>query len=48
MESRIFRPESLESIDPGKSQLINFDKIIKNEKLDDVAEIFSSRRRHTR
>lgn len=38
MESRIFRPESLESIDPGKSQLINFDKIIKNEKLEDVAE----------
>lgn len=38
MESRTFRPESLESIDPGKSQLINFDKIIKNEKLEDVAE----------
>ncbi|HOP62012.1 MAG TPA: hypothetical protein PK358_06095 [Spirochaetota bacterium] len=38
MESRAFKPESLESIDPGKSQLINFDKIIKNEKLEDVAE----------
>jgi len=38
MEGRTFRPESLESIDPGKSQLINFDKIIKNEKLEDVAE----------
>lgn len=38
MESRTFRPESLESIDPEKSQLINFDKIIKNEKLEDVAE----------
>lgn len=38
MESRTFRPDSLESIDPGKSQLINFDKIIKNEKLESVAE----------
>lgn len=38
MESRTFRPDSLESIDPGKSQLINFDRIIKNEKLEDVAE----------
>lgn len=38
MEGRTFRPESLESIDPGKSQLINFDKIIKNENLEAVAE----------
>lgn len=38
MEGRTFRLDSLESIDPGKSQLINFDKIIKNEKLEDVAE----------
>lgn len=38
MDSRTSRPDSLESIDPGKSQLINFDKIIKNEKLEDVAE----------
>lgn len=38
MESRTFRPDSLESIDPEKSQLINFDRIIKNEKLEAVAE----------
>ena len=33
-----YRYDSLDSIDPEKSQLINFEKIIKNEKLEDVAE----------
>ncbi len=38
MERKSFRYDSLDSIDPQKSQLINFEKIIKNERLEDVAE----------
>jgi len=38
MEKRSFKYDSLESIDPNKSQLINFEKIILNEKLELVAE----------
>lgn len=38
MEKRSFRYDTLDSIDPNKSQLINFDKIIRNEKLELVAE----------
>jgi hypothetical protein len=35
-----FKPkkDSLENIDPSKSQLINFEKILKEEKLEAVAE----------
>ena len=40
MDRKSLRFDSLESIDPEKSQLINFEKIIKNEKLEDVAEKF--------
>ena len=38
MERKSYKLDSLESINPEKSQLINFEKIIKNEKLEDVAE----------
>jgi hypothetical protein len=38
VERKSYKVDSLESIDPEKSQLINFEKIIKNEKLEDVAE----------
>ena len=38
MTKKFFKKDSLESINPEKSQLINFEKIIKNEKLEDVAE----------
>lgn len=38
MEKRSYRFDTLESIDPNKSQLINFDKILRNEKLELVAE----------
>ena len=38
MQRSSHKIDSLESIDPEKSQLINFDKIIKNENLEDVAE----------
>jgi len=38
MSKKFFKKDSLESIDPEKSQLINFEKIIKNENLEDVAE----------
>lgn len=33
-----YRYDSLDNINPEKSQLINFEKIIKNEKLEDIAE----------
>lgn len=39
MESVKFSIDSIENIDPGKSQLINFEKILKNEKLEDVADM---------
>jgi hypothetical protein len=38
MDKKSLKIDSLENIDPEKSQLINFEKIIKNEKLEDVAE----------
>lgn len=38
MERKTYKIDSLESINPEKSQLINFEKIIKNERLEDVAE----------
>ncbi len=38
MERKSYKVDSLESINPEKSQLINFEKIIKNERLEDVAE----------
>ena len=38
MERKSYKVDSLESIIPEKSQLINFEKIIKNEKLEDIAE----------
>ncbi len=38
MEKKSFRYDTLESIDPNKSQLINFEKIILNESLELVAE----------
>ena len=38
MSKKTIRSDSLENIDPGKSQLIDFEKIIKNENLADVAE----------
>jgi hypothetical protein len=38
MNKKMIKSDSLENIDPKKSQLINFEKIIKNEKLEDVAE----------
>lgn len=38
MDRKSYKIDSLESIIPEKSQLINFEKIIKNEKLEDVAE----------
>ncbi len=38
MERASYKFDSLESINPEKSQLINFEKIIKNESLEDVAE----------
>ena len=38
MEKRSYRYDTLDSIDPNKSQLINFDKILRNEKLELVAE----------
>ena len=39
MDSVKFSIDAIENVDPGKSQLINFEKIIKNEKLEDVAEM---------
>ena len=38
MDKKTFKKDSLENINPEKSQLINFEKIIKNEKLEDIAE----------
>ncbi len=38
MDRKSYKVDSLESIIPEKSQLINFEKIIKNERLEDVAE----------
>ena len=38
MYKRIFKSDSLESINPERSQLINFEKIIKNENLEDIAD----------
>jgi len=38
VERKSYKVDSLESIIPEKSQLINFEKIIKNEKLEDIAE----------
>jgi len=38
VERKSYKLDSLESINPEKSQLINFERIIKNEKLEDVAE----------
>ncbi|MCL1833669.1 MAG: hypothetical protein FWG49_04120 [Leptospirales bacterium] len=38
MNKKIIKGDSLENIDPEKSQLINFEKIIKSENLEDVAE----------
>ena len=38
MDRKSYKIDSLKSINPEKSQLINFEKIIKNEKLEDVAE----------
>ena len=38
MDRKSYKVDSLESINPEKSQLINFEKIIKNESLEDVAE----------
>lgn len=38
MDKKSFRYDTLESIDPNKSQLINFEKILRNEKLELVAE----------
>lgn len=38
MDRKSFRYDSLESIDPNKSQLINFEKILRTEKLELVAE----------
>ncbi len=38
MERKLYKLDSLENINPEKSQLINFDKIIKNNPLEDVAE----------
>lgn len=38
MDKKSFRYDSLESIDPNKSQLINFEKILRTEKLELVAE----------
>lgn len=38
MDRKSLKFDTLDSIDPEKSQLINFEKIIKNEKLEDVAE----------
>lgn len=40
MDRKSLKFDTLDSIDPEKSQLINFEKIIKNEKLEDVAEKF--------
>ena len=37
MDSVNFSIDSIENVDPGKSQLINFEKILKSEKLEDVA-----------
>ena len=38
MERKSYKIDSLDSINPEKSQLINFERIIKNERLEDVAE----------
>jgi hypothetical protein len=38
VDRKSYKLDSLESINSEKSQLINFEKIIKNEKLEDVAE----------
>ena len=38
MNKAAFKKDSLDSINPEKSQLINFEKIIKNERLEEVAE----------
>lgn len=38
MDRKSYKLDSLESVNPEKSQLINFEKIIKTEKLEDVAE----------
>jgi hypothetical protein len=38
MNKKAIKSDSLENINPEKSQLINFEKIIKNETLEDVAE----------
>lgn len=38
MERTTYKIDSLDSINPEKSQLINFEKIIKNNRLEDVAE----------
>ena len=38
MSKKTIRSDSIENIDPEKSQLIDFEKIIKNENLADVAE----------
>jgi hypothetical protein len=40
MDRKSLKFDTLDSIDPEKSQLINFEKIIKNENLEDVAEKF--------